>query len=195
MIIEAGYDIVELLLNGVANRRNSDTKENENPLWVLTMDAQLRYWSTSRVVDHMGASSDQHIEDIARKLNEEPRYSAYYVLAHTTRVHHRDDDDWLYDLDQIIKNHPDLDGHELLGQVVFDETGFFSTIPRYSFRDYVGLEHLPRAASFAGPHEWSNCPCAACVQHEKLLEENRARFRNSPHGPIQGAGGEDDEPA
>ncbi|SKA98989.1 hypothetical protein SAMN06295879_2645 [Agreia bicolorata] len=180
MIIEAGYDIVELLINGVANRRKKDTEDvDENPLWVLTMDSQLRYWSTTRVVDRMGSSSAEHVDDIARTLNEEPRYSRYYVLAHAERADKRDDDDWLYDLDQIIKHHPALEGHELLGHVVFDDTGAFSTVPRYSFRDYVGLEHLPRAASFPGPHEWLDCPCAACVQHEKLLKEIRTRHRNS----------------
>ncbi|KJC63156.1 hypothetical protein TZ00_15770 [Agreia bicolorata] len=88
MIIEAGYDIVELLINGVANRRKKDTEDvDENPLWVLTMDAQLRYWSTTRVVDRMGSSSAEHVDDIARTLNEEPRYSRYYVLAPSRRSH------------------------------------------------------------------------------------------------------------
>jgi hypothetical protein len=183
MIIEAGYDILELLVNSVANRQSTDPSDNavrDGPLWVLTMDAQLRYWQTTRVVDKMGSSTDEHIDDIARKLNEEPHHSVYYVLAHTTSVTRQADDDWLYHLDQSIKHHPALEGHELLGQVVFDETGYFSTVPRYSFRDYAGLEHLPRAASFTGPHAWSNCLCAGCVQHEVLLKEIRARARNHP---------------
>jgi hypothetical protein len=181
MIIEAGYDIVELLLNGVAKRHSDDTRlhdDGEHPLWVLTMDAQLRYWSTTRVVDRMGASTGDHVEDIARTLNDEPQHSVYYVLAHTTNVRRDDDDDWLYEADQIIKDHPSLAGHELLGHVVFDATGFFSTVPRYSFRDYIGLEHLPRAASCAGPHEWLDCPCAACVQFDELLQANRQRSTN-----------------
>ena len=178
MIIEAGYDIVELLINEVANRRNTNSKDaaaDENPLWVLIMDAQLRYWATTRVVDRMGASTAEHIDEIAWTLNEEPDCSRYDVLAHTTTVERCDDDDWLFQLDQVIKHHHALAGHELLGHIVFDPTGYFSTVPRHSFRDYPSLGHLPRAASFAGPHAWSGCPCGACVQHDELLEQIRSR--------------------
>jgi hypothetical protein len=54
--------------------------------------------------------------------------------------------------------------------------GFYHDGPRYSFRDYVGYEHLPRTASILGPHEYP-CDCLACTQHEEMLQRNRERHQ------------------
>jgi hypothetical protein len=86
------------------------------------------------------------------------------------------DSPWLRALDERLTADGWLGDVELLGQVVFDSSGYWSTVPRFDFREYIGLEHLPRSVSVLGPHELG-CECVACVHFEQMLHENRLRAK------------------
>lgn len=166
MIIEAGYDVA-LLADGAVNRSG----RSKHGLWAITFDEHLRLVSTDRVVARMELPLPAYIDEISAALRRSPAPVRYLVLAYrsssarlaTISLGSSDErltaDGWLGDV-------------ELLGQVVFDSTGCVSTVPRYRFQDYIGLEHLPRAVSVLGPHD-VGCECVACVHFEQLLLESR----------------------
>lgn len=172
MIIEAGYDIVELLAGTV--RRNDETRR---ALWVMCMDADLHHLSIRRACDAMTGSIESHVDDIVRVLQTDFRPVTYFALAHAITEDRTNADEWLYESDERMRLLPTLTDHQLLGRVVFDPKGYYSTLPRYSFRDYPQLSDLPRTAIIRGPHE-IDCQCVACEQFERMLAENRERHRN-----------------
>lgn len=169
MIVEAGYDVMTLLDPEV--RRDDDSM---SALWVLVLDENLRYLQLNKALETMSGSADLHVDQIVKSLTCGFGYPKYFVLAHGEPQAMRHDDGWLHDIDERIRKSPALVEFYLLGQVVFDPEGYYSSVARYSFRDYIGLEHLPRSASFPGPHAYP-CDCPACKQHELMLETNRKR--------------------
>jgi len=169
MIIEAGYDVLTLLWPEV--RKDAESKR---ALWVLNLDAELHFLSLRKACKDMTKPIEAYVREIRKVLTSDFRPVRYYVLAHTTpeiRIRH---DGWLHDIDESLSRVPALIDHHLLGQVVFDPKGYYSTVPRYSFRDYPGLADLPRSASFAGPHPFG-CQCPACEKFERTLAENRTQ--------------------
>ena len=166
MIIEAGYDVV-LLADAAVN----STGRAKRALWAITFDEHLRLVYTGRVVARMELPLPAYIDEISGALMRSAVPVKYLVLTYrsssaqisASSLGASDErltaDGWLGDV-------------EMLGQVVFDGSGCVSTVPRYRFRDYIGLEHLPRAVSVLGPHDLG-CECVACVQFEQMLLENR----------------------
>lgn len=174
MIIEAGYDLLQLihpqLFADDASRR---------ALWVMAMDEDLRYLFTRKVRDVVPGTFEDAVPDLAAALRSDPFRPHYFVLAHMVpsmgsgieeKVHHED---------AHIRSAPVLAGYQLLGRMVFDSENLYSSAPRYTFRDYVGREDLPRAAVIPGPHEYLRCTCLACAQYEAKLAAGRMRHRVS----------------
>ncbi|HEY0260633.1 MAG TPA: hypothetical protein VGC18_12375 [Lacisediminihabitans sp.] len=170
MIIEAGYDILQLLCPEVMK-----DAESQRAVWVLSMDERLRLLFIGVVAPTAADRIESHVEDIAKALTRHPGPAKYYVVARTVQSHKGESGDWLRQEDERLNHLPALADHELLGQVVFDPDGYFSSVPRYSFRDYPELEHLPRTAILPGPHPLMSCDCLACVQHKIMLDDNRRR--------------------
>ena len=166
MIIEAGYDVV--LLADASINRNSRTRR---ALWLIAADENLRLISTDRVTSDMQLPVAAYIDEISAALTRSPVPVRYIALAYRS-TGPSSDPRWLGEIDERLTADGWLGDVELLGQIVFDRTGYFSTVPRFSFRDYIGLEHLPRAVSVLGPHD-VGCECVACVHFEQLLLENR----------------------
>lgn len=169
MIIEAGYDILTLLTPKVLKNVTS-----KRALWALTMDAELRFLSIRKVSANMTKPIEGYVKEIRRTLTAEFPPVGHYVLAYTipdVPVHH---EGWLDDVETSLSLTPDLVDHRLLGLVVFDPKGYYSSVPRYRFRDYPLLGELPRSESFPGPHPF-DCTCPACEQHDRKLHENWKR--------------------
>jgi hypothetical protein len=173
MIIEAGYDVLELMSASVTH-----DDESRRGLWVFCMDADLHYLSLRRASDAMTDPLESYVDDIASVLESDFRPVAYFVLGHAVPDTRDSSEGWLHEVDERLRLAPKLAGHELLGRVVFDPEGYFSSVPRYSFRDYPALSDLPRSATVRGPHEF-HCHCFACEQHERLLAEIRERNGSS----------------
>jgi len=168
MIIEAGYDVVRLADASV--NRNTRTRR---ALWMIAFDEHLRLVETPRIARDMHLPVAAYIDEISAALRQSPLPVRYIALAYRA-TGQSSDSSWLGEADERLTADGWLGDVELLGQVVFDRTGCFSTVPRFSFRDYIGLEHLPRAVSVLGPHD-VGCECVACVHFEQMLRENRAR--------------------
>ncbi|WP_022885510.1 hypothetical protein [Glaciibacter superstes] len=170
MIIEAGYDLMELLHPEVfkdeASRRG---------LWVLAMDEDLRLSFIRKVRDDVPSSLDAVIPDLVTSLDCEPLQVRYFVLAHMVPHTEHGIADEVQAQDELINDSPALVEYEFLGRFVFDGEYVYSSAPRYRFRDYIGYEHLPRTATFPGPHEFITCSCMACRQYEAKLARNRER--------------------
>lgn len=172
MIIEAGYDIVELISASVT--RDDETRR---ALWVMCMDADLHYLSIRRACDTMTESIESHVDDIVTVLKSDFRPVAYFVLGYAEPVTRAKRQGWLYETDERLRLMPALTDYRLLGSLVFDPEGYYSSVPRYSFRDYPSLSDLPRPATIRGPHE-VGCHCVSCEQYERMLAANRERNRN-----------------
>jgi len=166
MIIEAGYDLVRLAdasVNGGSRARRA--------LWMIALDEYLRLISTTSIVREMHLPVAAYIDEISAALHRSSMPVKYLALAYRSSTT-SSDSTWLGESDERLTADGWLGDVELLGQIVFDRTGVFCTVPRFGFRDYIGLEHLPRAVSVLGPHD-VGCECVACVHFEQLLRENR----------------------
>ena len=177
MIIEAGYDLVQILhpevLADAASRR---------ALWMLAADKDLRLLEVSPVCPEFSGSLEPHVADIVAAIAGCYRPVRYFALAHT--VSPLDCDDWprISWEDEALREAHNFEPDQFLGRLVFDGDHIHSSAPRYSFRDYVGRENLPRAAVIAGPH-FGDCECLACSQFNEMMAEYRALREAAEPGP------------
>ena len=170
MIIEAGYDLGQLI-----HPELFASDESKRGLWMLAMDKHLRLSFLDKVSDEMSGSVEPHIPDIVAALENHYTPLRYFVLAHMMPRLGSGIAEWVYRDDTPLRESPSLAQYQFLGRLVFDGEYAYSSAPRYSFRDYVGYEDLPRAAVIPGPHGF-DCVCVACAQHEAILAENRRRY-------------------
>ena len=142
------------------------------------MDQNLRLLRIRKISGDFGESVGEHLDRIAKKLvgpsfSLQPRY---FALAHRREnVHDNQIEHWVHADDQLIYDAPVLAGYRYLGRLVSDGVWVYSSWPRYSFRDYVGMEDLPRVAAIPGPHPW-DCHCAACKQVSDRIDAARAEY-------------------
>ena len=176
MIIEAGYDILQLLSSKLFKK----TGTLKAGIWVAAMDEDLRYLFRARVKGDPEIPLDDRPRDIARALTRKryPKHAAYYVLAIVEPGAPDRGECGHEDLKPATQQGTELAGHELLGVIVTNGgVGWWSTLPLHQFRDY-GLDHLPRAAVYPGPHTYE-CECGACsMWNEKMRgyrEQREAR--------------------
>ena len=172
MIIEAGYDLFELFAHKLFTKRGSRSRQET---WVIAMDENLRNMHMTKVGGDASDAIENRIPKIVKALNKRSfRPVAYYALAHLDTELHGDYDNVFEHLLETLRMAPELIEHELLGAYLSNGKSLYHDGPRYSFRDYVGYEHLPRTASIPGPHEF-HCSCLACMQHQEMLQRNRER--------------------
>ncbi|MBX3310502.1 MAG: hypothetical protein KF739_08730 [Cryobacterium sp.] len=174
MIIEAGYDLLELFAPKLFAKHGSKRRTNT---WVIAMDENLRHLHLTKVGGDASSPIEERIPQIVKALNKSKlRPVVYYALAHLDTELHGDYEAEFDHLNEILELAPELIEYECLGTYLTNGKGFFSSGPRYSFRDYIGYEHLPRTATVLGPHE-RPCTCLACTQHDEMLQRNRERHR------------------
>jgi hypothetical protein len=171
MIIEAGYDMTELL-----SPRVHATKANRRALWMLAMDDELRKLFITQVCAEYTFPLEQHIPDIVKALECEYGYVTYFVLAHMLPQLGNNIEQTVYNEDEPLQTAPELEGRQFLGRLVFDGEFMYSSAPQFSFRDYPLHDDLPRIAVVKGPHPHLDCQCLACSQFEAKLAANRAMY-------------------
>lgn len=171
MIIEAGYDLLELFAKHDSTRRTNT--------WVIAMDENLRHLHLTKVGGDASSPLEERIPKIVKALNRRQlRPVVYYALAHLDTELHDDYSTEFDHLNEILELAPELIEYECLGTYLTNGKGFFSSGPYYSFRDYVGYEHLPRSATVLGPHGYP-CSGVACARPEEMLQRNRDRHQAS----------------
>ncbi len=172
MIIEAGYDLFQLFAPHLFPKKR---KPGRKAMWVIAMDDQLRQLYVKKVKGDAGATMESRVCDIADSLaGHFPTPTAYFAvgcLDTDLRGDYGAEFERQYD---TLRSAPELIEHEFIGNYLSNGKSLYSSAPRYSFRDYVGLEHLPRVAILPGPHEYP-CECLACVQFEEKLRANWER--------------------
>jgi hypothetical protein len=161
VIIEAGYDLGMRLMPVLRRAKG------RQGLWVMAMDQDLREVSISRVSRWFKGSIDQHLAELHRTLSsrDNTALARYFALAHGLPQLSDDDSTatWVHLDDELVHTSVELVDFRYLGRVVYDGKWIFTSWPRYSFRDYLGLEDLPRTATYLGPHSFK-CGCPACEQ-------------------------------
>ncbi len=175
MIIEAGYDILQLFSPKIFKRR----RHYRRGMWVLALDENLRNVYLTKV-----GGKDRDVEDrlhaVAKALDGRGLSPvAYWAAAVVETDYSGDLEAEFRHIDTTLSEAALLAGHHYLGCLFSNGKDLYSSVPRYSFRDYLGLEHLPRAAVCLGPHE-IGCACLACTQFEERLQRNRERHDASP---------------
>lgn len=175
MIIEAGYDLHELLYPRLIRDHDKNAADGD-PLWVVALDDKLRFLFMRPAAPKVRLPLTEHAAEIAACLDDDLSSPKYVVLAFFLRTAPDHPPHWLYELGHVWDACPELAGFEMLGQIAFDEDGYYSSLPRYSFRDYAGHQDLPRAAVIAGPHP-CDCACLACEQHAEDVAALRRRAR------------------
>jgi hypothetical protein len=181
MIIEAGYDVYQLLAPALlrTNRARDETH-------LLMLDENMRFHGLAKLSVNSTDAIADHAGDIRRELDVDRVLPTQYIVVgrlNTNFVCREEDHDWYPDshLDQYtagLRSSPLLNDVELLGHMYSNGTETCSDVPRYSFRDYLSLEHLPRAESFPGPHSFDGKCCPACARFFERLDANRARHES-----------------
>jgi hypothetical protein len=163
MIIESGLDILQTLCGPGA-------EPPPGGLWMVGMDECLRLTVVDRVLDDFDGALEPILDEVVDALHSPYVPVAYFALAWTARETVDRESPWLGELDARLRQHADLPRDSLIGLVVFDGTGTFSTLPHCDFALYGELEHLPRALVVPGPHGWS-CGCPVCAAERRMMEE------------------------
>lgn len=172
MIIEAGYDLLQLFSPDLFPKRKMPGRR---ALWVIAMDEDLRLLYSKKVKGDANLPIEERACEIADALaDESPWRVAYFAVACLDTDLCGNYSSEFERQVEMLRSAPELIEHELIGHYLSDGKGLYSSAPRYSFRDYLGLEHLPRVAILPGPHEYP-CDCLACVQFEDKLRLNRER--------------------
>lgn len=174
MIIEAGYDIGTVLDPQLFGPQNPNTG-----LWVMTMDEDLRYQYTERIAASADDRDEYVVAAIDLALRKDPIFRVrYFVLVErgtaSCIAKENSEESHLTAWSKRLGNDSALASFELLSVYYSDGSAVCGSGPRYAFRDYIGLEHLPRAAVCRGPHDRlaDEC-CLACQHHDERLTRTR----------------------
>jgi hypothetical protein len=168
MIIESGLDVIQALCGCAA-------EPPPGALWMVGMDESLRVRAVDSLVEPFNGVLDDHLDEIVERIHSPWVPVAYLVLAWTTPDPVDRDGPWLHELDVRVRAHPDIPRDALLGLVVFDGTGAWSTLPGCEFSLYRELEHLPRAYVVHGPHG-DTCRCVVCTAERRMMQQYAEQF-------------------
>ena len=141
MIIEAGCDLHELL-NPRLIRDHEANGAVGAPLSVVSIDDELRYLYPRPAATPVRLPLFGHAADIAACLDGGFWNVRNDVLAQHLKTRSDDKSFWLDDADRSVEARPELAAFDLLGQIAFDEDGYYSTLPRHSFRDLASRQDL-----------------------------------------------------
>lgn len=162
MIIEAGYDILELLLRG---------RFDPGSLRMVQLDRDLRLMRTRTVLPNFTGTFDAAtVEAVDAAIpgpdddDDEGRWAVRYIALGfdvSDVSPYPESLDW--DRVKVLDEWLSCRGIGLLGIQLYDDEGWVSTGPMYSFESYVGSEDLPRVVVVRGPHPFGSCECVACA--------------------------------
>ena len=176
MIIEAGYDVLEIL-----SPKLFTMQTNASGMWVLLLDADLRNIRVAKLKVKPTDNWDARISAIAKALRSKKNYrqAKYFVVARLDTALGESESEWEVQC-RVLESSRAFGGAELLGSLLSWGVDALSSVPRFSFRDYPSLEHLPRPAICRGPHSFMDCPCLACTEYEDRLKAARVRTATVP---------------
>lgn len=178
MIIEAGYDVFQLLAPKLLRKGRARDETH-----LLMLDENMRFHGLAKLSVNSKDAIADHVVDVRRELDVDRVFPTKFIVIgrlDTTFMCREENHDWYPDshLDEYtvgLRSSPLLNDVELLGHMHSNGVDTCSDVPRYSFRDYPGLSHLPRAESFPGPHSFDGKCCPACTRFFERLDANQAR--------------------
>lgn len=177
MIIEAGYDILELVSPKLFTRRDA----RRRGMWVLALDEDLRNLYIAKVGGKHRSVEDR-LPAIAQALDgRNLRPVAHWAAAVVDTSYGGDLSQMFRHVDRTLSEAALLADRNYLGCYVSDGKALYGSTPRYSFRDYPLLAHLPRPAICPGPHDFV-CACLACTQFEERMRRNREQHEATSEG-------------
>ncbi|HMF59332.1 MAG TPA: hypothetical protein VK595_03120 [Vicinamibacterales bacterium] len=178
MIIEAGYDLRELLFPNWAGN------DDEPSVRLVTFDESLRFLYRRRIADAYLGDLDHHHDEIASALTSD--YVRYFAVGHPVPELDSRGGFWReYDGGERVRATTAGMGLHFLGHLVHDKEWWGSSGPVHRFEDYPGSDEVPRAIVIPGPHPFLECDCAACGPRNR-------RFPDVQSDVQQGGNGEDD---
>jgi hypothetical protein len=175
MIIESGRDVLQVLW-GAQNDADPPA------LWLVALDGNLRLITVEPIVDAMIDGPEGYVDRIEEALYDSPRPIAYFALGwSTSRVY--DDARWLHELDDRLRATSELASATLLGQIVFERSSAYISVPECEFTLYPEFSWLPRALAIPGPHG-TDCRCAVCGPENAFDDDGRDEYDyDLPVGP------------
>lgn len=198
MIIESGRDVLQVLW-GAQNDADPPA------LWLVALDRDLRLITVEPIVEAMIGGPEGYVDQIEEALYDAHRPVAYFALGWSTnRVF--DDAQWLRELDDRLRATSELASATLLGQIVFERSSAYISLPECEFSLYPELRWLPRALAIPGPHGME-CRCAVCgpendfdngrdgYDYDLPVGPSRSRSRRYLPGFASAFADEDDPPA
>lgn len=164
MIIESGYDVFRILLNGFPI----------DELRVAAFDADLRpVVETTAVAAFSGEFDDSAItavESILDAADFEVRFVAVgYGIGKVDSCYHWAGDDAHRPLREMIEAR----GARCLGIFVADGEYWATTGPAHGFESYLEGESMPRTIVIPGPHPLFTCTCVYCGPRNHKRESAR----------------------
>jgi hypothetical protein len=167
MIIESGRDVLQVLW-GAQNDADPPA------LWLVALDRDLRLITVEPIVDAMIDGPEGYVGEIEEALYDAHRPVAYFALGWSTnRVF--DDARWLHELDDRLRATSELASATLLGQIVFERSSAYISVPECEFTLYPEFRWLPRALAIPGPHGME-CRCAVCGPENDFDDDGRGGY-------------------
>jgi hypothetical protein len=162
-----------------------------DPLGDLRGDPRgdLRGGTLGDVLRDVDAYIDSHLDAVEECLVDSPSI-AYFALAWSSDADLDRDSSWLRDLDERLRERPELATSRLLGIVVFDRTTVFASLPRCDFSLEPDFVALPRAVAIAGPHG-PTCPCPPCSADRRSFSDSGGADYHDHDGDYSDESGND----
>lgn len=143
-------------------------------MWVLALDENLRNLYLTKVGGKQ-RDVENRLHAVKKALDGRGLSPVVYWAAAVVETDYGGDlEEGFHHIDTVLRDAALLADHHYLGCYFSDGKQLYGSVPRYSFRDYPLLSHLPRAAACLGPHEL-DCTCLACTQFEERLQRNREK--------------------
>lgn len=172
MIIEAGYDLAELLF---------DRRSTPGPLRIVMLDADLRLVDVRTVSTTFTGTLDSTTLDAVDAIIPGPsddealaRHGIQYVaLGYQVGSIEGYPEAFDWDRVTVFDEWLGCRGITLLGIQISDGEQWASTGPVHRFEDYALEEDIPRVLVIPGPHPFLSCECAACAPRRALWQRTR----------------------
>ena len=174
MIIEAGWDIRDLMFDGGFAG---------DSLRVISLDADFRVVARNEVAGafdgDLAKVSLERLDDAVPQHDEDDEFARRYAVRFVAlgyevpridgAIEHLD-----WERYGVIKDWFGCRGIDVLGVYVSSGEYWASSGPMKTFSTYLGADDYPRIQIIRAPHPFLTCDCAVCGPERERIERARA---------------------